>query len=72
MSTWVFIVTATACGGALLLWTSISQAKHLSEQMLKKYEEMLAASRAERLKQLQKQAEAAKAAEAEAAAADRD
>ena len=51
MSNWMLIVAATACGGALLLWHAVSRTKHLSEQLLRTYRQMLAESRAHRSSQ---------------------
>ncbi len=52
MSAWVFIVCATAFGGALLVWHMVSRTKHVSDEMLDKYSEMLQNVREERAKKL--------------------
>lgn len=57
MSTWVFILVATALGGALALWHGVSRAKHLSEGMLDEYSQMLAQARKDKAQQLDKEAE---------------
>lgn len=57
MSIWFIIVAATGLGGALALWYTASRTKHCSEEMLAKYAEMLARSRAERIKELAAQSE---------------
>ena len=57
MSTWALILAATALGGAFVLWQTIARAKYASEQMLKQYEQMLAAARSERAKELAKDSE---------------
>ncbi len=55
MSTWIFMVTATALGGALLLWRAVSQTKHVSEEMLDRYSEMLADAREEKARKLEEE-----------------
>ena len=67
MSSWAAILAITAVGGALLLWNTVSRTKADSEQMLRKYADMLADARQQRRKDLARAAEAAAAAEAEAA-----
>jgi hypothetical protein len=52
MATWIFIVAATAFGGAVVLWHAVSKAKHLSEGMLDEYARMLAAARQKKSKEL--------------------
>lgn len=52
MSMWVFILVATAGGGALALWHAVSRAKHLSEGMLDEYSQMLGQARKEKARQL--------------------
>jgi hypothetical protein len=52
MSLWIIILIATAGGGALLLWNSVSRAKYASEQMLEKYSEMLAEVRQHKAREL--------------------
>ncbi len=53
----MFILLATAFGGALVIWHGVSRTKHLSEEMLKKYSEMLAQAREEKLKKLSEEQE---------------
>lgn|GEM_PF-2249947 len=55
MSLWALILLATAFGGALVIWYGVSRTKHLSEEMLKKYAEMLAQAREEKLKKLKEE-----------------
>ena len=57
MSMWLFILVATALGGALALWHAVSRAKHLSEGMLDEYSQMLAEARKEKARQLASEAE---------------
>lgn len=57
MLNWTLIVTATAFGGALLLWHAVSRTKHASDEMLVKYREMLADSRAQKAEELAEQAD---------------
>ncbi|HQL54323.1 MAG: hypothetical protein KA383_18430 [Phycisphaerae bacterium] len=67
MPIWFCILAATAFGGALVVWHAVSEAKHTSEQMLEKYQQVLAQAREEKARQLAKEAEeAAEAAEEEA------
>jgi hypothetical protein len=58
MSVWTLVVLATAGGGALLLWHMVSRTKHVSEEMLVKYAEMLAKARADKAKALAEEAQA--------------
>lgn len=58
MATWVFIVAATAFGGAVALWHAVSKAKHLSEGMLDEYALMLAAARQKKSKELMSKGDA--------------
>lgn len=53
----MLIVAATAAGGALLLWNMVVRTKHVSEEMLVKYGEMLAAARTAKAKKLAEQQE---------------
>lgn len=64
MSIWLLIVLATAFGGAVLVWHAVSRTKHISEEMLDKYRDMLSDARAEKLKKLA--AEAGEGAQEEA------
>ncbi len=48
VSAWLVIAILTALGGALILWHSVSQTKHVSEQLLRTYRQMLAQARDER------------------------
>lgn len=67
MPIWLCILAATAFGGALVVWHAVGQAKHTSEQMLEKYQQVLAEARDEKARKLAKEAEeAAEAAEEEA------
>jgi hypothetical protein len=52
MSAWLFIVGASALGGAVVLWHAISRSKYANEVMLRQYSQMLAAARAEKAKKL--------------------
>jgi hypothetical protein len=56
MPVWLFIVLATALGGALVIWHNVSKTKHVSEEMLGKYREMLAQARARKAEELINQA----------------
>jgi hypothetical protein len=58
MSIWLVILVATALGGALALWHSVSKAKHFSEGMLDEYARMLAEVREQKAKELAAEAEA--------------
>ena len=49
------MMVATAAGGALLVWSMVSRTKHLSEGMLETYRELLAKSRAERARKVERQ-----------------
>lgn len=71
MSLWIIMVLATGCGGALLLWHSVSRAKHASEQMLVKYAEMLAEARKHKARELAAASEAEDVQQAAAVEADR-
>jgi len=68
MSVWTLMILIAAGGGALLVWNMVSRTKHVSEEMLKKYREMLAEARAERARKLQQSSE--KVSTAEEAGAD--
>jgi hypothetical protein len=57
MSMWLFVLVATALGGAVALWHAVSRAKHLSEGMLDEYSQMLAQARKEKAEQLAKEGE---------------
>lgn len=70
MSIWMLIVGATALGGALLLWNTVSRTKHASQQMLGEYRELLAGAREEKARQVAAEAEAAIEEVGEAAEAD--
>lgn len=48
----LFIALITAGGGALLLWHATSRTKQVSEGLLTRYAEMLAAARTERARKL--------------------
>jgi hypothetical protein len=52
MSLWMLIVIATAFGGALVVWHMVSRTKHVSEEMLIKYGEMLDRAREEKARQI--------------------
>lgn len=52
MAMWVFILLATALGGALVVWHSVSKTKGVSEEMLVKYKEMLAKAREKKAEEL--------------------
>jgi hypothetical protein len=52
VSVWVFVAILTALGGALILWHAVSQTKHVSEQLLTTYRQMLVQARDERAKKL--------------------
>ena len=41
MSVWMVILLGTAFGGALIVWHNVSKTKHVSEEMLVKYRDML-------------------------------
>ena len=56
-----------ACGGALLLWHTVSQTKYFAEQMLDTYQQMLQHAREERARQLARQGEERAAQETAAA-----
>lgn len=56
MPTWFFILAATAFGGALVLWHSVSSAKHVAETLLDRYRQMLTQARDEKAQQLAKEA----------------
>jgi endonuclease IV len=61
MSMWVLIVAASAGGAAVLVWHAVSKTKHASDEMLKKYTEMLEQARKDKAEQLAREAaEAAK------------
>jgi hypothetical protein len=62
VSIWLFILAATALGGALVLWHAVSRTKHVSEQLLVTYGRMLVEARAERARKLAAQSEEADAA----------
>jgi hypothetical protein len=64
VSIWLFILAATALGGALVLWHAVSRTKHVSEQLLVTYGRMLVEARAERARKLAAQSEEADAAKA--------
>ncbi|GEM_PF-6077494 len=57
MSTWIFIVAATAVGGALVVWNAVTRTKHYSELMLNTYSQMLAEARKQKADDLARQAE---------------
>jgi len=57
MSLSIFVLGATACGGALAVWHAVSKAKHLSEGMLDEYARLLAEARQQKAAELQRQAE---------------
>jgi len=63
MSVWTLMILVAAGGGALLVWNMVSRTKHVSEEMLKKYREMLAEARAQRARKLQQSSEKASTAE---------
>lgn len=52
---WILILLASACGGALLLWHSVSRTKHVSEEMLKIYAKILSDARERRARELAEQ-----------------
>jgi len=57
MSMWMLIVAATAAGGALVVWNAVTRTKHVSEQMLATYTDMLAEVRKAKAKSLSDEAD---------------
>lgn len=57
MSVWLFIVLATAFGGALLVWQAVSKTKNVSEEMLNRYRDMLTDAREKKAKEISESAE---------------
>jgi hypothetical protein len=52
VSIWLFILAATAGGGALILWHAVSMTKHISVEMLDSYAKMLVRAREQKAKTL--------------------
>lgn len=63
VSLWLFILITTASGGAFIVWHNVSKTKHMSEEMLHKYREMLGEARARKAKALAEEAMDAEQAE---------
>ncbi len=56
MSLWTWILVASACGGAFLLWHAVSRTKATTEEMLRHYSDLLADARQRKAQELAQRA----------------